>query len=180
MSGHLAWANGDTTSYGLHADFLNGWDVDILGNALNHPGCVNLGHSIEIQKCPTLAPYFDMAAGQACAGKPARDQLTELFPQGDGNVVPKLPGCNPLWEPTGSKPTCSPAPAGLDVSAFQSDDVPYVLPASEQAINTCVNLDQSERWHTSRASKSRTTDNYTISYYDSNMILERCQSFCGV
>ncbi|KAJ9102318.1 hypothetical protein QFC20_005011 [Naganishia adeliensis] len=182
MSGHLAWANGDTTSYGQHADFLNGWDVDILGKALNDPECVNLGHSIEIQKCRTLAPYFDMAAGQACAGKPARGQLTEPFPQGDGNVISKLPGFNPLWGPTGSKPTCSPAPAGLDVSAFQSDDGPYVVPASEQANNTSVNLDRSEGWHNVACFETlnnRPLGNNTITYYDSNMTPERCQSSCG-
>ena len=70
MKGHLAWANGDTTGYGLHADFLNGWDVDILTKALNDPGCVNLGYSIEIQKCPVLSPYFNTGAAQAAQGRP--------------------------------------------------------------------------------------------------------------
>ncbi|KAJ9102314.1 hypothetical protein QFC20_005007 [Naganishia adeliensis] len=179
MNGHLAWANGDTTSYGLHADFLNGWDVDILGKALNDPGCVNLGHSIEIQKCPTLAPYFDIAAGQAC--KPSRGQLTEPFPQGDGNVIPKLPGCNPLWGATGSKPTCNLSPAPLDVSAFQSTDGPYVLPASQQ-INSTLQLDQSKGWHSVACfdtTNSKPLGNTTLNYYDANMTPARCQSSCA-
>jgi hypothetical protein len=179
MSGHLAWANGDTTSYGLHADFLNGWDVDTLGKALNDPGCVNLGHSIKIQKCPTLAPYFDMAAGQAC--KPSRGQLTEPFPQGDGNVVPVLPGCNPLWGATGSKPTCNPAPAALDVSAFKSTDGPYTVPVSQQSNNTLV-LDQSKGWHSIACFEtvnSKPLGNNTINYYDPNMTPARCQSSCA-
>ena len=27
--GHLAWANGDTTGYGVHADFTNGYDFSL-------------------------------------------------------------------------------------------------------------------------------------------------------
>lgn len=30
LNGHLAWANGDTTSYGIHGDFVNGWDLDVV------------------------------------------------------------------------------------------------------------------------------------------------------
>lgn len=179
MTGHLAWANGDTTSYGLHADFLNGWDVDILGKALEDPGCVNLGHSIEIQKCPTLAPYFDMAAGQAC--KPSRGQLTEPFPQGDGNVVPKLPGCNLLWGTTGPKPTCNPSPAALGISAFKSTDGPYTVPVSQQSNSTLL-LDQSKGWHSVACfdtANSKPLGNYTLSYYDPNMTPTRCQSSCA-
>jgi hypothetical protein len=178
MAGHLAWANGDATGFGLHGDFLNGWDLDILTKALNDPGCVNLGHSIEIQKCPTLAPYFDTAAAQAC--KPARGQLTEPYPQGDGNVVPRLPGCNLLWGATGPKPTCNPAVPGLDVSAFTSTDGPYILPASDRVNFT---QDQSKGWHGVGCFQS--TDAATplgsvgITYYDSEMTPARCQSSCS-
>lgn len=52
VKGHLAWANGDTTGYGLHADFMMGWDREILTKALNAPGCVNTGGAITIQSCP--------------------------------------------------------------------------------------------------------------------------------
>jgi hypothetical protein len=180
MNGHLAWANGDTTSYGLHADFLNGWDVDILGKALDDPGCINLGHSIEIQKCPTLAPYFDMTAGQSC--KPSRGQLTEPFPQGDGNVLPQMPGCNKLWGATGSKPTCDTPPPRLDVSPFLSTDGPYILPESERLNNTLIDFDQSEgSRHVAcfETMNIRPLGNTTANYYDSKMTPERCQSSCA-
>jgi hypothetical protein len=180
VNGHLAWANGDTTSYGLHADFLNGWDVDILNKALNDPGCVNIGKSIQIEKCPVLAPYFNIAAGKAC--KPSRGQLTEPFPQGDGNVVPKLPGCNLLWGATGPKPTCNPSPAALDVSAFLSTDGPYVVPTSQQ-YNSSLSLNQSKGWHSvacfSNTGNDRPLGSNTLSYYDSNMTPTRCQSSCA-
>jgi len=39
LAGNLAWANGDTTGFGVHADFVNGWDTKILNQALNNPAC---------------------------------------------------------------------------------------------------------------------------------------------
>jgi hypothetical protein len=178
VAGHLAWANGDTTGYGLHGDFLNGWDMDILTKALNDPGCVTINQSIEIQKCPVLAPYFNTATAQAC--KPARGQLTEPYPQGDGKVVPKLPGCNPLWGATGSKPTCNPAVPGLDVSAFTSTDGPYQVPASDQVNNT---LDSSKGWH--KVACYQDTNNVlplgsnSLTYVDPKMTPARCQDSCA-
>ena len=41
-AGNLIWSNGDTTGYGLHADFVNGWDLSVLGAAINSSAC-NVG-----------------------------------------------------------------------------------------------------------------------------------------
>ena len=41
LAGNLAWANGDTTGYGVHGDFTNGWDTKILGQALNDTRCTS-------------------------------------------------------------------------------------------------------------------------------------------
>jgi hypothetical protein len=152
--------------------------MDILTKALNDPGCVTINQSIEIQKCPVLAPYFNTASAQAC--KPARGQLTEPYAQGDGKVVPKLPGCNPLWGATGSKPTCNPAVPGLDVSAFTSTDGPYQVPASDQVNNT---LDSSKGWH--KVACYQDTNNVlplgsnSLTYVDPKMTPARCQDSCA-
>lgn len=39
LAGNLVWANGDTTGYGVHGDFVSGWDSAVLQRALNSPGC---------------------------------------------------------------------------------------------------------------------------------------------
>lgn len=177
MKGHLAWSNGDTTGYGLHADFLNGWDMDIFAKALNDPGCVNLGYSIETQKCPVLAPYFDPEAGKKC--EPARGQLDEPYLQGDGKIVPRLPGCNLLWGATGAKPTCNPAIAGLNVSAFLSTSDPLILPESERRNFT---LSDDKGWrgigcYTS-TSTAKPLGSKGVSYMDDKMTPERYQQAC--
>jgi hypothetical protein len=171
MKGNLVLANGDTTGYGLHADFIMGWDRAILTKALNDPKCVNLGHSITIQECPTLAPYFNINAAQSC--KPARGQLTEPYSQGDGNVLPKLPGCNPLWGATGSKPTCNPAVPGLDVSAFKTTAGPDVLPASQQYNSA---LPDTPGWHDIGCYSNSVANG--INYVDQKMTPQRCQDTC--
>lgn len=170
MRGNLAWANGDTTGYGLHADFMMGWDRDILTKALNDPGCVTLGYAITIQSCPTLAPYFNIGAAQNC--RPARGQLQEPYPQGDGNIVPKLPGCNLLWA-SGPKPTCSPPVPGLDVSNFLATAGPDVLPASQQ-LNTT--MPSGPGWH--KLGCFNAALETTMTYTDPAMTPERCQDSC--
>lgn len=178
MKGHLAWSNGDTTGYGLHADFLNGWDMDILSKALNDPGCVNLGYSIEIQKWPVLAPYFDPEAGEKC--EPARGQLDEPYLQGDGKILPRLPGCNLLWGATGPKPPCNPPIAGLNVSAFMSTSDPLILPESERRNFT---LSDDEGWRGigcyMATASAKPLGSKGISYMDDKMTPERCQQACA-
>jgi hypothetical protein len=39
LAGNLVWANGDSTGYGIHGDFVDGWNTELLGKALNSPGC---------------------------------------------------------------------------------------------------------------------------------------------
>ena len=97
LSGNLAWANGDTTGYGVHADFDNGWDTDILGAALNNSQCAGSVGSLRIQDCQVLAPYYDPAAAQAC--DPDLGQMNEIGETNQDLVpVASLPGCNLLCE----------------------------------------------------------------------------------
>ncbi|KAL5608539.1 hypothetical protein FOBRF1_009036 [Fusarium oxysporum] len=85
--GRFVFANGDTTGYAFHGDFLNGWNPTVLATAIKK--CIN-NDSIggAISKCPILAasqtPYFS-------------DNCPEMAPLIDEpirGVIDALPGCN--------------------------------------------------------------------------------------
>ena len=61
-AGTWVLANGDTTGYGHHGDFQNGWDVDLLQTAIDT--CVNANGNV--MDCPALAAVYDHAASDAC------------------------------------------------------------------------------------------------------------------
>ncbi|KAI9819673.1 MAG: hypothetical protein M1832_003907 [Thelocarpon impressellum] len=84
-------ANGDPTGYGYHGDFVNGWDVDILQEAIStcKDGNTNQGGSGDITKCAPLMPLIDDASAQGCKIPPSVDEQVH-------GVLPALPGCNPV------------------------------------------------------------------------------------
>jgi hypothetical protein len=90
-------ANGDTTGYGFHGDFVNGWaahvnGTNVLQQALDQCNDNN-GVGGELNNCPPFVPYLNSAAASAC--KPQNDQIDEDI--GLGHKISKLPGDNPLW-----------------------------------------------------------------------------------
>ncbi|KAI1789214.1 WSC-domain-containing protein [Ganoderma leucocontextum] len=98
-SGTWVFANGDPTGYGHHGDFQNGWDIDLLQEAIDT--CTQaLGN---VMDCPPLAAVFDQASADACVLE------TEYVDENIGLDAPltQLPGCNPFWDGTGTRPACS-------------------------------------------------------------------------
>ncbi|WYZ41941.1 hypothetical protein EsH8_V_000836 [Colletotrichum jinshuiense] len=75
-------SNGDPTGYGLHGDFINGWDVNVLQAALIQ--CTDGSGSIE--KCGVFQ-FFDDETRKGCRVPVKVDEPT----QGQLNA---LPGCN--------------------------------------------------------------------------------------
>lgn len=64
-------ANGDTTGFGTHADFSNGWDSDVLKRVLSNPKCVT-GKAIAAEECPELnIKSYESGRDEAKACKPA-------------------------------------------------------------------------------------------------------------
>jgi len=87
--GYFVFANGDTTGYGFHGDFLNGWDMDVLAAAVKN--CLNTENG-EISSCPDLAASLDPNFSQNCPEQPP------LVNETVHGLLTALPGCNP---PTG-------------------------------------------------------------------------------
>lgn len=59
-SGQFIWSNGDPTGYGYHADFINGWNTDVLRSAVND--CTNLSGRVE--DCPHFTSDLQTEAVQ--------------------------------------------------------------------------------------------------------------------
>ena len=102
-AGTWVFANGDTTGYGHHGDFTNGWDVDLLQEAIDT--CTEAQGNV--LDCPPLAAAIDQASADACV---LETQIVDE-PTGFSAPISVLPGCNPLWNGTGARPTCSGLPA---------------------------------------------------------------------
>lgn len=82
-------SQGDTTGYGWHADFFNGWEAGALPNLLE--GC----ESEDVGSCPNFVP----------GGSTSSCKLPMDFQENVDSPAPNLPGCNPI-----SGTTPNPAP----------------------------------------------------------------------
>ncbi|KAI9062003.1 WSC-domain-containing protein [Trametes sanguinea] len=109
--GNGTWvlANGDTTGFGLHADFQNGWDVDLLQQAIDQCS----GQSGNLADCAPLVAASDPAAAAACVFQ--GDLVDE--PTGVNAPIPALPGCNPVFGSGQDTSSCANKPTPGLVSA---------------------------------------------------------------
>ncbi|OLL24407.1 WSC domain-containing protein 2 [Neolecta irregularis DAH-3] len=100
-AGTYVLANGDTTGYGFHGDFVSAWDnaPDApLAQALKSCGADSTWG--EVYGCPPLNKYADQTAQSGCSIEPVIREDVGLT-----SSLAKLPGCNLLWS-AGPKPTC--------------------------------------------------------------------------
>lgn len=77
-------SNGDPTGFGYHGDFVNGWDVNVLQQAVD--GCNN--DSGVVEECPFFQ-FFPSNSVTDCFIPPRVNEPTTGW-------LPKLPGCNPV------------------------------------------------------------------------------------
>ena len=91
--GRFVLANGDPTGYGLHGDFMDGWDKSVLSRAVAN--CTNL--SGVIQDCPVFNDenrFFPADVNNKCAA-PNPIPSEDVDP---GVIWEHLPGCVPITE----------------------------------------------------------------------------------
>ncbi|KAK5052482.1 hypothetical protein LTR84_002346 [Exophiala bonariae] len=86
--GEFVFANGDATGYGFHADFINGWEMDIQDDAVKN--CLYTDDGGVISACPYLAPSQDVNFARTCPQQPS------VFNEQVLGTLDALPGCNPI------------------------------------------------------------------------------------
>ncbi len=91
--GRFVLSNGDPTGYGLHGDFMNGWDHDVLSRAV--ATCTAMSGVIE--DCPVFQNegrfYTDDQLNACSAPNPLPAEHVD-----PGNLLPNLPGCIAVTE----------------------------------------------------------------------------------
>ncbi|KAJ8116063.1 hypothetical protein OPT61_g2439 [Boeremia exigua] len=128
-------SNGDPTGYGMHADFLNGWEKGVLAKATAETGGCNCGCGCgndEIKQCfgsDKVNDESDSNFAQCSAGT-----------GGTPTKVEKLPGCNPIQSGparatvvTGEGCNASAAPVASATSAAVSSAASQAFSAASGA-----------------------------------------------
>ncbi|WOO82655.1 uncharacterized protein LOC62_04G006137 [Vanrija pseudolonga] len=94
----LVLSNGDALGPSLHADFVSGWDMELLAQVIAQNGNYN-GCGDNYSNCPVFSDKTidDNGKARECryAGQ-IPDEDVGLF-----QPLDQLPGCNPLWEDNG-------------------------------------------------------------------------------
>lgn len=126
-----------------------------------------------MQECRTLNNYFDEAAAAACTAE--LGTLVEPYGNVDNVAVPVLPGCNPLWGPSGPKPTCNPPVPSLDISKFKGNDGRYIAEDDERRDFV---LPTTPGWKNIACLHDITSVSGGVSYIDHSLTVSSCQSHC--
>ncbi len=96
--GMFVFSQGDTTGYGFHGDFLNGWDMTVQENAISQCMGANATNNGNIGLCPPLNDNVDPYYSQNCP------EQAPIVNEAVHGMLSVLPGCNP---PTGGPLTAS-------------------------------------------------------------------------
>lgn len=128
--GSYVLSSGDPTGYGYHGDFINGWDVDFLQQALDTCKDDSMG---EVEDCPVFAGHVHREAPDDCKfelpQKIAHESYIGLLDALPGNVAvhsgpdyaPK-PKCEPLDDApvTATPATETPSSSAVTTSATET------------------------------------------------------------
>jgi hypothetical protein len=168
--GRFVFSNGDTTGYGFHGDFLNGWDNSVLGPALQQCATGDNG-SGQIQDCPPLAAVNSASYAINCPERPP------LLDESVKGTLAKLPGCITVTSgpqaATSAEVNCAqgvPLPAVNAFTPSTATDAP-VLPAINSTTDGWTFMGSADDGNAVRALAG-------ASWADDSMSVEKCQQFC--
>merc|ERR1712157_208941 len=167
--GKFVFANGDTTGYGFHGDFVNGWDNSVLTSALG--SCAQDGNgSGQISDCPPLAAV-NTKETRNCPERPA------LINEPVKGLLDKLPGCNVV---TSGPASASQSQMTCDSSTSPPSMNPFVLSRADEApAIPPLNVTKNGWQYVGSANEPSGGRAFTkASTADSAMTIEKCQQFC--
>ncbi|KAI4213743.1 MAG: hypothetical protein LQ351_003709 [Letrouitia transgressa] len=112
--GQFVFSHGDTTGYGFHGDFLNGWDPATLASATKN--CVNTDGGA-VYDCDAFKPTWNPEFGRTCPERPS------LVDEPVHGMIDKLPGCITITSgPAPARPEDMNCPPGTPQPHFTSSN----------------------------------------------------------
>ena len=169
--GQFVWAQGDTTGYGFHGDFLNGWDTTVQTEAVLN--CANPDNLGQISACPALAAVDTAEYNENCREQPP------VINEPVHGMLAKLPGCITITsgpdEATSADSTC---PANATIPSLNPTPVyngPYTTfyPTVGKVYNNWTYLGCANETANGRSLTGASYTNLT------SMTNEVCQAYCS-
>lgn len=171
--GRFVFSQGDTTGYGFHGDFQNGWQLDVLQEAVNT--CLyNAGSFGTIDECPALLKSDTNAYNYNC---PERKSPIDEPSRG---LLSKLPGCIQITTgPENAPNSAMSCPAGVQQPAIlpTQDTTPKTtarpVPGTQYGLDNQIYLGcYNDSAGGIRALNAKSVSNYTV------MTPQYCQQWC--
>ncbi|KAI9893077.1 MAG: hypothetical protein M1814_000624 [Vezdaea aestivalis] len=122
--GKFVFSQGDTTGFGFHGDFINGWDNDVLVAAIKE--CINTNDG-QVESCAAFKASIDKDHGKNCPLQPPvfpQEQVVGFLPQlPGGQMVGGVAPVDPVVPGTGA--------AGGDKTPDEDEAVPSGQPSGQ-------------------------------------------------
>jgi hypothetical protein len=170
--GRFVFSNGDTTGYGFHGDFLNGWDINLLTDAIDQCA-IGSNPTGEVITCPPLA-----AVNSHVQNCPERPPLLNEKVKGFLNA---LPGCNVVT--SGPQPATA-AQTNCNSSVVPPSFNPYPeLTLAQAPVLPNPNQTYNKDWVFVGSAAEPTNGNRALGAVqnlgNSSMTIKSCQAFCA-
>ena len=171
--GQFVFSQGDPTGYGFHGDFQNGWQIDVLQEAINN--CLfNEGSFGTIDECPALSKYDSNAYNYNC---PEKDSPIDEPVRG---LLDKLPGCIKITPgPDAAPNSAMSCPSGVQPPRLRPTQDTSPKATARPVPGTFYGLENQQYlgcYNDSaggiRALNAKSTSNYTA------MTPQYCQQYC--
>ncbi|OCK85752.1 hypothetical protein K432DRAFT_431428 [Lepidopterella palustris CBS 459.81] len=159
-------AQGDPTGFGMHADFLNGWETGVLAKATADEGYCNCGcgcGQTEMEACFGTANVNDDSDAEfkACSASPE-------YPGDDASPLQKLPGCNPIQ--SGPADATKVTGAGCSATAVVPSGSLSAAASSASAVSSVVPSSVAGSYSAAASSSSATSAIAVASYAASSAV----------